>query len=416
MPVQSATSRQTGSQGSVPAGDGCIQVRVLGGFDLVVGSRSIIVGASCQRLLALLSIRERRFNRVQAAGLFWPDVPAPRANANLRSALWRLQRACPDVVDSTFTDFWLTDAVTIDLEGVRATARRLLDRSSPLSPAELHQALRCNLQDDVLPGLADEPWLSEERERHQQMRLHALEALAEQLTDARWFGAAVDAALSALRADPFRESACRLLVKAQLAEGNKLEARRQYKRYCAVLRDEMGLEPSESLRRLLGGQALPRSVLDMPVKRSIRRRTQERSLAPTGGAARLLPADRAGTSLAAKSFRALGDTNRLRLLEYLLKAEHTVSECVTHIGLSQGRVSTHLSCLASCGYVQVRREGRFAYYRVADPRVAGLVTAARAFASDNFAALAACTKIDDSHSASQAGHASPAAAPGPTPA
>src|SRR5215472_10482325 len=99
------------------------------------------------------------------------------------------------------------------------------------------------------------------------------------------------------------------------------------------------------------------------------------SLAPASGAAGLLPADRAGISVVAKSFRVLGEVTRLRLLEYLVDAEHTVGECVTHIGLSQGRVSTHLSCLASCGYVQVRREGRFAHYRVADPRVAGIVTA-----------------------------------------
>jgi DNA-binding transcriptional ArsR family regulator len=46
---------------------------------------------------------------------------------------------------------------------------------------------------------------------------------------------------------------------------------------------------------------------------------------------------------------------------------------VRHIGLSQGRVSVHLACLADCGYVQVRRAGRFARYKVADPRVADLV-------------------------------------------
>lgn len=127
------------------------------------------------------------------------------------------------------------------------------------------------------------------------------------------------------------------------------------------------------------------------------------SVAPASGAVRFLPADHAGMTVVAKSFRALGDVTRLRLLEYLMDAEHTVGECVALIGLSQGRVSTHLSCLADCGYVQVRREGRFAYYRVADPRVAGLVTAAWAFAADNFAALAACTNIDGGRPGSQAG-------------
>src|SRR6266508_5937756 len=88
----------------------------------------------------------------------------------------------------------------------------------------------------------------------------------------------------------------------------------------------------------------------------------------------LLPDHDAGVAVVAKFFRALGDPTRLRLLHFLLDAEHTVSECVAHVGLSQGRVSTHLGCLADCGYVQVRRAGRHAHYRVTEPRVAQLVT------------------------------------------
>jgi len=107
----------------------------------------------------------------------------------------------------------------------------------------------------------------------------------------------------------------------------------------------------------------------------------------------LLPAAADGVELVAKFFRALGDPARLRLLEFLLPAEHTVSECVQHIGLSQGRVSAHLACLADCGYVQVRRAGRFAWYKVADPRVADLVMLARSLAADNAAALAECVRI-----------------------
>jgi DNA-binding transcriptional ArsR family regulator len=106
----------------------------------------------------------------------------------------------------------------------------------------------------------------------------------------------------------------------------------------------------------------------------------------------LLPADVAGVELMARFFRALADPTRLRLLEYLMGAEHTVTECVAQAGLSQGRVSSHLACLSDCGYVQVRREGRFAFYRVADPRVAELVLLARALAADNAAALAACVR------------------------
>jgi DNA-binding transcriptional ArsR family regulator len=112
--------------------------------------------------------------------------------------------------------------------------------------------------------------------------------------------------------------------------------------------------------------------------------------------AALLPTEASGVEMVAKFFRALGDPVRLRLLEFLLHEEHTVSECVAHIGLSQGRVSTHLACLSDCGYVQVRRQGRFAHYRVSDPRVAELVLLARSLAADNAAALAACMRITPS--------------------
>lgn len=113
--------------------------------------------------------------------------------------------------------------------------------------------------------------------------------------------------------------------------------------------------------------------------------------------AALLPSEVGGVEMVARFFRALGDPTRLRLLEFLLHDEHTVTECVVHIGLSQGRVSTHLQCLSDCGYVDLRREGRFAYYRVSDPRVADLVTLAHSLAAENTAALAVCMRIPERH-------------------
>jgi DNA-binding transcriptional ArsR family regulator len=107
----------------------------------------------------------------------------------------------------------------------------------------------------------------------------------------------------------------------------------------------------------------------------------------------LLPAEGTMVGTVAKFFRALGDPTRLRLLEFLLADEHTVSECVAHVGLSQGRVSVHLACLADCRYVACRRAGRNAFYRVADPRVADLVVLAHALAADNSCALEACDRI-----------------------
>lgn len=108
----------------------------------------------------------------------------------------------------------------------------------------------------------------------------------------------------------------------------------------------------------------------------------------------LVPTDESGRGALAKFFKALSDPSRLRLLQFLLAEEHTVSECVVHIGLAQGRVSSHLTCLADCGFVTARRQGRFSYYRVTDPRVAELVLLGRSLSADNAAALAGRRRIE----------------------
>lgn len=76
------------------------------------------------------------------------------------------------------------------------------------------------------------------------------------------------------------------------------------------------------------------------------------------------------TDTTARFFRALADPTRLRLLEFILAGDRTAAECVEQIGITQPRVSVHLSCLADCGYVTARRDGRKLRYSVGDPRVA----------------------------------------------
>ena len=99
------------------------------------------------------------------------------------------------------------------------------------------------------------------------------------------------------------------------------------------------------------------------------------------------------TDTVAKFFRALADPTRLRLLEFILAGPRTAAECVDHAGISQPRVSVHLSCLTDCGYITARREGKKYVYSVGDPRIADLLVLARALAADNAAALDCCSRI-----------------------
>ncbi|MGH3736029.1 MAG: ArsR/SmtB family transcription factor [Micromonosporaceae bacterium] len=108
---------------------------------------------------------------------------------------------------------------------------------------------------------------------------------------------------------------------------------------------------------------------------------------------RLLPDSSAGIEVLAKFFAGLSDATRLKLLDFVVPEEHSVSECVAHVGLSQGRVSTHLRCLADCGYVRARRVGRRVLYRVADPRVAELVVLGQRLAAVHDAQLVSCRQL-----------------------
>jgi DNA-binding SARP family transcriptional activator len=227
------------------------RLQLLGRFSLVVRGRPEAVGVGCRRLLAALALRDGHAGRREIAELLWPDVTTVRAAANLRSVLWRLQRCCLGVLDSDANDLRLSEGVIVDWYEAVALARRLINRSLDLDSEELGYALGSNFHDDLLPELSDEEWLAAEAEWFRQLRLHALESLSERLTQAGWYGAAIDVAMRAVRVDPFRESAHQALIQAYLAEGNQLAARRQYLAYREMLDREMGLQPSARLSDLV---------------------------------------------------------------------------------------------------------------------------------------------------------------------
>ena len=97
---------------------------------------------------------------------------------------------------------------------------------------------------------------------------------------------------------------------------------------------------------------------------------------------------------AARFFRGLGDPTRVRILHILLEGERSVSELVTLLRAPQGRVSSHLSCLRWCGFVEAERRGRNVYYAVADPRVREVLTLGDALIADAAERLLSCQVLD----------------------
>jgi DNA-binding SARP family transcriptional activator len=225
-------------------------LRLLDRFELRLGSRVIPVTTGPQRLVTFLALHNRLLPRGHVAGTLWPDVPADRANANLRASIWRIPSTCRPVIDLSMRHIRLGADVCVDLTVAVALAERLLDQANSCAESDLGAAARSVLLKDLLPECYDD-WVLVECERFHQLRLHALEALCERLTAAGRYGEAIDAGLAAVRGEPLRESAHRVLIKAHLAEDNYVEAERQYEFYRRIVRDELGIEPSDGLRQLM---------------------------------------------------------------------------------------------------------------------------------------------------------------------
>lgn len=232
---------------------GELEVCVLGTFRFRAGGRVLpaMLGGS-QRLLALLALRDRALMRASVAGTLWPESTEDHAHSSLRSALGRLSRVTRDALVVTPIDLCMAEGVSLDIRESRALAHRLLDADEEVRPEDLGTSAISTLSLDVLPDWYED-WLIVEAEEWRQLRLHALEAVAERLLAGRRFGEATGAALAAVRAEPLRESARGVLIRVHLAEGNQSEALAEFARYRALLGAELGLEPTHRLSELVGG-------------------------------------------------------------------------------------------------------------------------------------------------------------------
>jgi DNA-binding SARP family transcriptional activator len=188
--------------------------------------------------------------RTYVAEALWPESHRRRASANLRSALWRIRQARHNVLDTTGSRLSLCADVVVDVRERAALARSLLDRSASWPTGALGSHTATELSADLLRDWYDE-WLLLERDRWTQLRLHALEALAERLMAAGAYSEAVEAALAAVWAEPLRESANRMLVRVYAAEGNPSEAVRQYQRYRQLLHRELRTPPMAQMEELI---------------------------------------------------------------------------------------------------------------------------------------------------------------------
>ena len=216
------------------------RLSLLGSWHLTRSQLSCELGFNGQRLCALLALRGA-LDRSYVAGLLWPTCSETHARGNLRATLCRLHRRnLGGLLASSNGVLSLNPTVSVDARVLVATAWAVLDGRSDVSQLE---PLRILDGDDLLVGWYDD-WVLVERQRFWHLRLHALEALSAQLVARGNAPAAVEAGLAAVALDPLRESAHRAVISSHLAEGNLVEALRQFDHLRKLLRQELGVEPS----------------------------------------------------------------------------------------------------------------------------------------------------------------------------
>jgi DNA-binding SARP family transcriptional activator len=233
-------------------GGPALRVGLLDGFFLTLDRRSGAVAVAddlprgVQRLVAQLSLAGRP-DRCAVAGRLWPEVPEAQAHRNLRTTLWRLQKAVPGLVEVSGGRLSLARGVSVDVQDLVAWAQHVLDPAASIDGVRTSEAGLCG---ELLPGWYDD-WVLLERERLRQLRMYALEGLADKLGRAQRYGEAVQAAYAAIRADPLRESPHRVLIRIHLADGNIAEAVQVYEAFRTLLADELGVAPSHHMGDLM---------------------------------------------------------------------------------------------------------------------------------------------------------------------
>jgi DNA-binding transcriptional ArsR family regulator len=84
------------------------------------------------------------------------------------------------------------------------------------------------------------------------------------------------------------------------------------------------------------------------------------------------PLTDASAAALAETFKVLGDTTRVRILDALSRSELCVHDLATRVGMSESAVSHQLRVLRGMRLVRTRRDGRNMYYALDDQHIVGL--------------------------------------------
>jgi len=200
--------------------------------------------------------RLRPIRRDELIDVLWPDRPAVATDAALSALLSKLRRLLPAGTLEGRRELRLTlpNEAFVDLEVAReaihraesALAQRQWHRAWGASQGPLFTARRGFLPDE------DADWIQDVRRELDDLHLRALEAYAHAClgVGGTELAAAERVGRELITRAPYRENGYRRLMQALAITGNTAEALRVYEQLRILLRDELGVAPSNETLQL----------------------------------------------------------------------------------------------------------------------------------------------------------------------
>jgi len=103
-----------------------VRLRMLDGFWVVDGQQTLSIPLSARRVVAFVALRGRS-SRAEVAGTLWPEVSDSKAQACLRTALWRLRQLSVQPLVTGDETLRVDESVDVDVNTLITAIRRVIN-------------------------------------------------------------------------------------------------------------------------------------------------------------------------------------------------------------------------------------------------------------------------------------------------
>ena len=231
-----------------------MEVRVLGPVELVDETSTIRLPGAERTLLAALASRlgERVAVEVLAEAL-WPHGPPPSARKTLQGKVVRLRRTvgASAIVERDGGYLLDPEVVVVDATRVAATvveSRAAMRTGDSETAVELLAEASAAFHGEPYEGVPEEALPAGEVARLQELRATLVEDRVEAELACGRGQASIGELEAFVQANPYRERAWGLLMRALYQGGRPADALDAYGRARVVLAAELGIEPGPALR------------------------------------------------------------------------------------------------------------------------------------------------------------------------